>query len=651
MYLEHYLDSIENLPFELQRNFQLMRDLDQRTEDLKSEIDKLATEYISNARMLSSEEKLGLLKQIQEAYGKCKEFGDDKVQLAMQTYEMVDKHIRRLDTDLARFEADLKEKQIESSDYDSSSSKGKKKGRAQKEKKAARARSKGKNSDEEAPKTAQKKLKLVRTSTEYGMPSVTFGNVHPSDVLDMPVDPNEPTYCLCHQVSYGEMIGCDNPDCSIEWFHFACVGLDAPNQEGNGSVLVVPRRGKRSKRPLDTVVRTPIPVLELQHSSPRSWGSIIMGSHPGPKLFKGRHQENKKAKTGGSTQEQKGVMEELSEQIIAQPAANNWKNPGFPFFLSQLIPRTLSSDPGSPLTEDEYEVFFSALRPEWKASMMCQTRRSKGCQSPKIKQLDEFENHGQIPEGPICADLPQIQRFETFCLFAQFRCLDQKFYIKRIMCPIAGAEETTSISAETAQLLDLLETSVKPTEESAPHTEAQVSSPPDGKELLSDIDTLLKYSFAVSGQEPEPQEDFPTVTASEGVLQAPVHEDHPHQPKAISDTDAQETEEIKETDQPIPTIIHHSESTDFPSEEVESTEAAEGTRELHVQEDPPGTESKGRLLDLEKDDAVLILCFAVLEDICVSSVVSKAWKEMEDKILGYGSLVNLDSGSLFYLGP
>lgn len=38
----------------------------------------------------------------------------------------VDKHIRRLDTDLARFEADLKEKQIESTDYDSTSSKGNK---------------------------------------------------------------------------------------------------------------------------------------------------------------------------------------------------------------------------------------------------------------------------------------------------------------------------------------------------------------------------------------------------------------------------------------------------------------------------------------------------------------------------------------------
>lgn len=40
---------------------------------------------------------------------------------------------------------------------------------------------------------------------------------HSADVLDMPVDPNEPTYCLCHQVSYGEMIGCDNPDVSINF--------------------------------------------------------------------------------------------------------------------------------------------------------------------------------------------------------------------------------------------------------------------------------------------------------------------------------------------------------------------------------------------------------------------------------------------------
>lgn len=57
--------------------------------DLKGQIDSLARDYTANARSLSSEQKLSLLRQIQQSYGKCKEFGDDKVQLAMQTYEMV----------------------------------------------------------------------------------------------------------------------------------------------------------------------------------------------------------------------------------------------------------------------------------------------------------------------------------------------------------------------------------------------------------------------------------------------------------------------------------------------------------------------------------------------------------------------------------
>lgn len=40
-------------------------------------------------RSLSSEERVEILQKIQNAYTKCKEYSDDKVQLAMQTYEMV----------------------------------------------------------------------------------------------------------------------------------------------------------------------------------------------------------------------------------------------------------------------------------------------------------------------------------------------------------------------------------------------------------------------------------------------------------------------------------------------------------------------------------------------------------------------------------
>ncbi|KAK9456866.1 hypothetical protein V1511DRAFT_495520 [Dipodascopsis uninucleata] len=39
---------------------------------------------------------------------------------------------------------------------------------------------------------------------------------------------SEPVYCYCQQISYGEMVGCDGPDCKREWFHLPCVGLSAP---------------------------------------------------------------------------------------------------------------------------------------------------------------------------------------------------------------------------------------------------------------------------------------------------------------------------------------------------------------------------------------------------------------------------------------
>jgi len=46
--------------------------------------------------------------------------------------------------------------------------------------------------------------------------------------LDWTYDPNEPRYCICNQVSYGDMVACDNEDCPFEWFHYPCVGITQP---------------------------------------------------------------------------------------------------------------------------------------------------------------------------------------------------------------------------------------------------------------------------------------------------------------------------------------------------------------------------------------------------------------------------------------
>ena len=57
--------------------------------ELLKEIDALAADYLNNVRTLSGEAKREQLARIQRLFNKSKEFGDDKVSLAMQTYEMV----------------------------------------------------------------------------------------------------------------------------------------------------------------------------------------------------------------------------------------------------------------------------------------------------------------------------------------------------------------------------------------------------------------------------------------------------------------------------------------------------------------------------------------------------------------------------------
>lgn len=91
-----------------------MRDLDARAQVLMRDIDKLSDEYLANMKNETKEKKKEQLDRIQNLFNKAKEYGDDKVQLAIQTYELVDKHIRRLDSDLARFEAEIQDKAINS---------------------------------------------------------------------------------------------------------------------------------------------------------------------------------------------------------------------------------------------------------------------------------------------------------------------------------------------------------------------------------------------------------------------------------------------------------------------------------------------------------------------------------------------------------
>jgi hypothetical protein len=63
--------------------------------------------------------------------------------------------------------------------------------------------------------------------------------------LTLSIDTNEPLYCICQRIAFGEMIACDNEDCPIEWFHYECVNL---TKEPRNSSWLCPQCSHKKKK-------------------------------------------------------------------------------------------------------------------------------------------------------------------------------------------------------------------------------------------------------------------------------------------------------------------------------------------------------------------------------------------------------------------
>jgi hypothetical protein len=78
------------------------------------------------------------------------------------------------------------------------------------------------NTDPAPGKRSHKK----RSSVSIPQPVLSEDeSVHGGDDED---DETEPRYCYCNEVSFGEMVACDNDACPREWFHLSCVGMSKP---------------------------------------------------------------------------------------------------------------------------------------------------------------------------------------------------------------------------------------------------------------------------------------------------------------------------------------------------------------------------------------------------------------------------------------
>eukprot|EP01041_Mallomonas_annulata_P012897 gene12897-27210_t len=117
-FLEEFLQSIELLPNDVRRNFELMRELDrdsieairELTETEKKCMQKLSKRKDKEEHSHQSQDLLETInfEEIKTKRQRAKQKTGEKISIAEQTLELVESRLRKLDTDLAYFETILR---------------------------------------------------------------------------------------------------------------------------------------------------------------------------------------------------------------------------------------------------------------------------------------------------------------------------------------------------------------------------------------------------------------------------------------------------------------------------------------------------------------------------------------------------------------
>ncbi|XP_063241212.1 inhibitor of growth protein 1 [Bacillus rossius redtenbacheri] len=263
-YVENYLDCVENLPDDLQRYLTRMRELDVSYQAFLKEVEQHQDAAQRDTDLAT---KRKVLVRVQKMLIAAQEVGDEKLQVVQQIQDLIENKSRQLDLDYRNLDLGKDQENTEpnrethhgatSTSAATGAAGGTSATPVQGERQSKRPRrarndtvteSAGLEAATPEPKSSagtaavtpaatassaavQKKSsaggkKKKRKSRQAAQAQAQAQrDDSPPREDELAIDPDEPTYCLCDQISYGEMILCDNDLCPIEWFHFSCVAL------------------------------------------------------------------------------------------------------------------------------------------------------------------------------------------------------------------------------------------------------------------------------------------------------------------------------------------------------------------------------------------------------------------------------------------
>eukprot|EP00070_Physeter_catodon_P024060 XP_023986981.1 inhibitor of growth protein 3 isoform X3 [Physeter catodon] len=88
LYLEDYLEMIEQLPMDLRDRFTEMREMDLQVQNAMDQLEQRVSEFFMNAKKNKPEWREEQMASIKKDYYKALEDADEKVQLANQIYDL-----------------------------------------------------------------------------------------------------------------------------------------------------------------------------------------------------------------------------------------------------------------------------------------------------------------------------------------------------------------------------------------------------------------------------------------------------------------------------------------------------------------------------------------------------------------------------------
>lgn len=151
--------------------------LDSSAESLSAELDQRIKDLTAKGEAATAEDKT----QVEALLRVLEAIASQKLGLAIKNYDYIDHSIKAVDMEMALIEKALRDKGVE--------------------------------------------IPILAPMVTEAVDRKKRKKADDSSATSLSACSAEPVYCTCKRVAFGDMIACDNEDCPVEWFHYACVNL------------------------------------------------------------------------------------------------------------------------------------------------------------------------------------------------------------------------------------------------------------------------------------------------------------------------------------------------------------------------------------------------------------------------------------------